>query len=213
MTFLNEETKRLKVKNTSKLLMAVTATTYSLTSLAHSPDKLEATFFQGLMHPITGLDHLLAMILIGLCIGVYTHKHLINTASFLVSLLVGMFMISFFNIPEFLIEIGVIGSLLTLGYLVTHKFRLSENLFVLCACAFALFHGFAHVVDHGSYTHSDLLANAPYITGVTICTGVLLTFGLCLSRLSRYDLPSYSKLTGILTISFGGILLAQLISK
>lgn len=153
------------------------------------------------------------MILIGLSVGVYTQKHLINIASFLISLVVGMLMVSFFHIPEFLIEIGVISSLLALGYLVTQKFRLPEYLFAICTCAFALFHGFAHAADHGSYTHSNLIANIPYISGIIICTGMLLTFGLWLSRLNRYDLPSYSKITGILTISFGGIMLAQLISR
>lgn len=186
---------------------------YTLTSLAHSLSKSESTFFQGLLHPLTGLDHLLAMILIGLCIGIYTQRYLTSIATILASLTIGMTFVGFYPIQELAIETGVICSLLALGLSIMQKLRLSQGCFLIFACTFALFHGFAHIADQSANGQLDLIIKIPYMIGVIVCTGGLLTLGLSLSKLHKYSLPSYSKITGILTISFGGILLAQLISK
>ena len=47
-------------------LVAVAVTGFSSAALAHIGDHSHMSFAQGLAHPLTGLDHILAMVAVGL---------------------------------------------------------------------------------------------------------------------------------------------------
>lgn len=100
--------------------------------------------FAGLEHPISGLDHILAMVAVGIWAAQLGGRALwavpLGFVSFMVvGALVGMLGV---NIPY--IELGIAGSVVILGFLIFGAARFPLIVSVLMVAVFASFHGFAH---------------------------------------------------------------------
>lgn len=118
--------------------------------MAHIGDHLHehGGFMGGLLHPLTGVDHLLAMLAVGVWAGLQSgHKQLLLPASFLVALLGGFLLgLTSFSLP--LLETGIAASVLLLGLLVTTRIQLPLAAMLLLTALFALFHGYAHGAEY-----------------------------------------------------------------
>ena len=108
----------------------------------HASDLLAA----GLAHPLTGVDHLLAMLAVGLW-SALTHQSVraavLAPASFLVLLLAGAVAgMSGFWLPG--VEPMILTSLLVLGLLIAARRSVPDWAGMLIVGFFAIFHGWAH---------------------------------------------------------------------
>jgi len=133
----------------------------------------------GLFHPL-GWDHLLAMVAVGLLAVQLGRGAAIALPSVFVAAMVLGGMLSQVGMTLPLVEPAVAVSVLVLGLLIATSFRLSTSAAAVVVGAFALFHGYAHVVEGGwgSYAVGFVVA-----TAMLHATGIAL--GLAIMRLSH----------------------------
>ena len=101
-------------------------------------------FASGLVHPLTGIDHMCAMVAVGLWAAQRGGRALWIVPSVFVSVMVlgGVLGMAAISIP--FVEPGIVASVLVLGVLVAAGVRLPLPLSALLVGVFALFHGYAH---------------------------------------------------------------------
>ncbi len=147
---------------------------------AHSIGASGADFTSGLTHPFIGLDHLVAMIAVGLWAVQIAERSDRMAAlwavpgAFLTMMCVGAGVaIAGFTMPR--VELGVIGSLVVLGGLLVLAPRLPVWAGMAIAGVFALFHGHAH----GLELPEDASALF-YAAGFAVSTAALHAVGVAL---------------------------------
>jgi urease accessory protein len=142
--------------------------------LAHAhPGHGTGGIVHGLSHPISGLDHLLAMLAVGLWAGQLGGRARWQVpAAFLgVMIFGGLLGMSGAAIPG--IEQGILASVLVLGVLIAAAVRLPVFASMTIVGAFALFHG----VSHGTEMPADA-SGLSCAAGFTITTALLHLAGL-----------------------------------
>jgi len=131
-----------------------------------------ASFYAGLLHPLTGLDHLCAMIVLGVWSAMTTRRPWLAPLAFALTLLAGA-LLGLAGLPLPAVEPMIAVSLLALGLLTATQARLPEAAGAVVAGLFALFHGHAH----GAELPGDAVA-AAYIGGFMAATVALHCVGI-----------------------------------
>lgn len=140
-------------------------------------------FAHGFMHPIGGLDHVLAMVAVGLLAARLGGKALwLVPLSFVTMMILGGIAgASGVNLP--FVELGIMGSILVLGFVIALGRELPTTLAMALVGFFGIFHGHAH----GTEMPVDALGFA-YGAGFVAATSLLhaagLALGLGLDRLA-----------------------------
>lgn len=150
-------------------------------AFAHVERGQAAGFVTGLQHPWSGLDHVLAMIAVGLW-----GAQLGNPAMWLLPVTFPMVMamgamMGLLGIPLPGIEIGIALSAILLGTLVVGEIRPKMIIAVLLVGVFAIFHGHAHGTELPA-GQSGML----YSMGFVIATGCLHGIGITLGLVHRW---------------------------
>ncbi|WP_417552936.1 HupE/UreJ family protein [Marinomonas fungiae] len=116
-------------------------------ALAHPGHEHTSSFLSGLTHPLTGLDHLLAMFAIGLWAASLGGRALfVVPAMFVVTMILGA-VAAMYGISVPFVESGILLSVMLLGVLLLIGKHLPTALAASLAGAFALFHGVAHGME------------------------------------------------------------------
>lgn len=121
----------------------------------------------GFAHPFTGLDHLLAMLTVGLVAFRREQSILPLPAAFLLFMIVGA-ALGFSGIELPSVETGIAASVLGLGLMLTFAKQLPLTVGVILAGGFALFHGHAHAAEMAVGSIALL-----YIVGFVMGTAIL----------------------------------------
>lgn len=166
-----------------KILGVLIATTGLLvTPIAHAHAlTAEATsWFAGLIHPLLGSDHLLAMLAIGLWASQQGGNRLwqLPIAALIMMVIGAMFGYMGWSLPLF--QVGVASSLLVIGLMLTFAVRLSIVPSLLMVGLFSLLHGYAHSVEM-----PQTLAMIDYVLGFVLTTTTLLGLGISLGMLAQ----------------------------
>ena len=141
-----------------------------------------AGFAAGLIHPLSGLDHLLAMMAVGWWATQNQRRAVwILPLVFSMMLMAGLILgISGIRIP--IVESGIAGSVLALGLLIAFTVRLPVGTGAALIGGFALLHGQAHGIDLqagssiGAYAAGLMLATlALHMAGVLVAERVTLS--------------------------------------
>ena len=120
-------------------LLGMSGTVY-----AHPSGWPHMDFVSGLYHPFSGLDHILAMVAIGLWAAQLGGQALWRVpVTFVLGMAIGG-MAGFLALPLAGVEPGIAGSVLILGLLVAWAARLPLVASMALAGCFAVFHGYAH---------------------------------------------------------------------
>jgi len=137
--------------STTRFLAAVFLLVASSTAFAH-PGHNVSGFSAGLMHPFSGLDHLLAMVAVGLWAAQGNtlkrgkSKVWLLPATFMTMLAVGAgIAMQWQSLP--LVESGIAASVLALGLLIALSLQLPASLSVAITGLFGLLHGYAHGLE------------------------------------------------------------------
>ena len=157
------------------LLAAVSLLATESPALAHVAKGVQGGFESGFIHPVLGLDHLLAMLAVGIW-GAQMGGRAVWTLPVtfpMIMALGGLWGMTGFDLPH--VEIGIAISVLVLGLAIAAAWRAPEALALLIIAAFAVFHGFAHgqelpnAVDPASYAVGFVVATgAIHIVGIAI---------------------------------------------
>ena len=157
-----------------------------------------AGLISGLYHPISGLDHVLAMVAVGIWgaqLGAPAIWVLPVTFP-MVMALGGMMGLMGIRLPG--VELGIGASALLLGLMVALEKKPDLRLAAALVGFFAIFHGFAHGAEL-QVGESGLT----YSIGFVACTGMLHAVGIGLGLVHRWD---WGKLA--LRVAGGAIALA-----
>jgi len=148
---------------------------------AHVQSGQAAGFFTGLKHPVSGLDHVLAMIAVGLW-----GAQLGAPAVWMLPVAFPMMMafggfIGLVGLPLPGVEIGIALSAILLGSVVARESRPSLGVAVLLVAFFAIFHGHAHGTELPKGQ-----SGLTYSIGFVIATGCLHGVGIAVGLIHRW---------------------------
>jgi len=173
------------------------------TADAHILGTQGASFSGGFAHPFSGLDHVLAMVAVGLWAAQRGGRALWAVpAAFVAMMTLGAFAgAAGFALP--LVEIGIAASLIVLGLLVTARVELPVALSAAIVGAFAIFHGHAHGAEMPA-TAGALLYGLGFVAATALLHAVGVATGLAL----RGSLTGRLVRLGGAGIAAAGVLLA-----
>jgi urease accessory protein len=163
-------------------------------ALAH-PGHGDGGFVQGLLHPATGLDHVLAMVAVGMLAAHLGGRALLWVpASFLALMVVGGAVgMAAFPIPR--AETGIALSVIVLGLAVALRLNLPTLLAAGLAGVFALFHGYAHGIEMPAAA-SILSYGAGFLAATALLHLVGIGLGLTLNRTGATAARRIAQLSG-----------------
>ena len=148
---------------------------------AHTGTGLAGGFVSGFAHPLSGWDHLLAMVAVGLW-GAFLGRPLIYLlpVTFPLMMVVGA-MLGMFGLFTAHVEFGIALSVVALGGCVAAAWRAPIGAAVAIVATFALFHGFAHGRELPSAADP-----VGYSTGFVLATGLLHLAGIAIGLLANF---------------------------
>jgi urease accessory protein len=139
-----------------------------------------AMLLTGLLHPVTGPDHVIAMVAVGLWGAVLGPPALwlLPVVFPLVMALGGA--LALFGMPLPRVELGIALSSVALGLAVALRWRAPLVLAALIVGAFAVFHGHAHGTELPDANHP-----LAFSAGFVVATGLLHLAGVALGSVAR----------------------------
>ena len=167
--------------NSKKLALGATPLLALLSTIAyaHPGHDTNHILISGFIHPITGIDHLLAMLAIGLWSALSLDslkKAIIAPANFALLLLAGT-QLGTKGLTMPYVEPLILSSLLVLGLLLVCRTTLPVKTGAVIAGIFALAHGLAHGMELPGDGSAILFIIGFMISTLLIqCTGLLLGF-------------------------------------
>ena len=166
---------------------------------AHTGVGTTTGFANGLAHPLSGLDHLCAMIAVGLWAAQRGGRALWLVPLTFVSVMTLGAMLGMAGLAMPFVEKGIVASVLVLGVLVAAAVRLPLVASVILIGLFALFHGHAHGAEMPA-TASGWL----YGTGFVFATAGLHLLGIGVGLgAKRYVSEKMIRVTGCLIAACG----------
>ena len=157
----------------------IAATTMIATpAQAHDGTGLAGGFVAGMLHPLAGLDHMLAMISVGLW-GAFLGRPLVYALPMLfpaVMAIGGGLGMAGVGFPP--VELGIALSVVTLGAMILFAVRAPVIVACVIVGIFALFHGYAHGTELPSAADP-----VGYSAGFVLSTGLLHLLGIGFGQL------------------------------
>jgi urease accessory protein len=172
---------------------------------AHAGTGLAGGFAAGFLHPLTGADHLLAMVSVGLWGAVLGRPLIVALPVIFPAMMAAGAALGMLGAPFPPVEIGVAASVILLGAAILAEFRAPVWLACAMVAAFGLFHGYAHGRELPSAADP-----AGYSTGFVLCTGMLHICGIALGLIHRYRAGALAmRGLGAAIGALGGVFLVQ----
>ncbi len=164
------------------LLIALMFTLWPTIAFAHVGSGASGGFLTGVQHPVSGLDHVLAMIAVGLWgaqLGAPA-LWLLPVAFPMMMAFGGMFGLMGIPLPG--VEVGIAVSPIVLGIMVFTEARPALAVSLAIVAFFAIFHGHAHGTELPQ-GQSGLL----YSMGFVMATGCLHGAGVAIGLVHRWN--------------------------
>jgi len=189
----------------SRLVVALAALALAQPVFAHEQAGVAGGLFSGLLHPLSGMDHLIAMVAVGIW-GAQLGAPAIWVLPITFPLVMALGgVLGVLRIPLPMPEAVIALSALVLGAAVAMRLRLPFAAAAVVVAVFAIFHGHAHGAElPGS---ANPLA---YGVGFVVATGLLHLCGITIGTLTRW--PAGGRLIqglGMVIAALGYYFLAQ----
>lgn len=188
----------MKTLHLKPLIALVTLTLISSNSFAHTEAGVAGGLISGFLHPIFGLDHLVAMVAVGLW-GAQLKQPAIWLLPITFPVLMavgGVLGVAGVALPA--VEIGIAVSALILGLVVAFSVKAPLWVAALIVGFFAIFHGHAHGTELPGAANP-----LAYGVGFVVSTGLLHLAGILLGLITKWP-------NGARTIQAMGGLIAAL---
>ena len=174
---------------------------WPVTAFAHTGGGEAVGFWSGLEHPISGLDHILAMVAVGLW-GAQLGPPavwLLPVTFPIVMAFGGMLGLMGLKLPG--IEVCIALSAVALGFMVLREAKPNLWAAALLVAFFAIFHGHAHGTELPSGANSVL-----YSIGFVIATGTLHAVGIGIGTVHRWPQGRLALRVAGGVVTLGGML-------
>jgi urease accessory protein len=153
--------------------------TFAAAAHAHSDQVATGGFVSGYLHPLTGFDHLLAMIAVGIW-GATLGKPLVWAlpVTFPLLMVVGG-ILGIAHVPIPYVEIGIAASVVVLGLAIAAAWKAPTAVALGIISVFGILHGHAHGTELPS-----AVSPAAYAAGFVVATGMLHLAGIAIGMLA-----------------------------
>lgn len=170
------------MKKTTVLAAGAMALTTS-PAFAHLNPAEHGSFAAGFTHPLSGADHILAMVAVGLWAAMLGGRALVVVPAAFVSVMLLGFVAALLGMPLPFVEPVILASVVVLGLMVALALPVSPVVGAIIAGFFAFFHGHAHGGEIGSATFLSYAAGFAFATvllhaagmGIGLATGRIMT--------------------------------------
>lgn len=155
-------------------------------------------FLAGVLHPLSGFDHMLAMVAVGIW-GATLGRPLVVILPMVFPLLMvvgGILGITAVPLPY--VEIGIALSVIVLGLSIALAWKAPVAVALVIVASFGVFHGYAHGAELPSAA-----APAAYVAGFVVCTGTLHLTGIALGMVK--NLPKGSQFLRICGVAISAV--------
>ena len=189
------------VKSGTLRWMVCVLATCLLPSLAYAHVGVGQTsgFAHGFVHPLTGLDHIAAMVAVGLWAAQRGGRALWVVPLTFVGVMSVSGLLGALGVSVPLVEPGIVASVFVLGVLVAAAVRLPLVASSLIVGLFAVFHGHAHGAEM-----PETVSGLAYGLGFVLATGLLHGCGIGLGLLAgRLGSPRFVRYAGGATAALG----------
>ena len=181
---------------------------YPLPVLAHAFFG-KVGFFDGISHPVLGLDHFLAMISVGIVSAQIGGRAIWTVPLTFVIIMIFGGLFGFLLIIEefYFVEIGIILSVILLGFAISIDKKIPTKIIIFFVGFFGFFHGTAHGIEVPAAANPLL-----FLLGFICGTTVLHLFGVAIGYISIKTTISsiILRLVGISFAIYGIYLLSQI---
>lgn len=191
----------MKAKSLTLLTLAGAGLLLSGQVSAHTFGAHGAGFADGWAHPFLGLDHLLAMIAVGLWATQLGGSALWRLPVAFITIMAGGALLANISFDSALVESGIALSVLALGLMIACQLRMSLGLSIIAVATFALFHGYAHGLEM-----PETGTPRGYGAGFLLSTAALHLVGVALG-LSASRLRGLVRLAGAAIAAMGLVML------
>ena len=165
--------------------------------------------YDGLSHPVLGLDHLLAMISVGIISAQKGGRAIWTVPSIFVILMTIGGLFGFLLIVQefYFVEIGIMFSVILLGIGISIENKIPTKLIMIFVATFGLFHGIAHGLEVPAAANPIL-----FVLGFIVGTATLHLLGVIIGHLSIKNNISLIllRLTGVSFAIYGIYLLNEI---
>jgi urease accessory protein len=200
---MNRQQQTMSVRLVSWALLVLAASGHP--AFAHEQAGVGGGLAQGLLHPLTGIDHLIAMVAVGIWGAQLGAPAIwVLPITFPMVMAVGA-VLGMLKIPLPMPEVAIALSALVLGGAVARRLRPPFVAAAAVVAVFAIFHGHAHGVELPSSANP-----LSYGVGFVVATGLLHLCGIVLGTLTQW--PIGERLIqgfGVVIALLGGYFLAQ----
>jgi urease accessory protein len=145
---------------------------------AHSQEGLAGGFVSGVLHPVLGFDHLVAMVAVGLWGAQLGRPAVWALPITFPSVMALGGLLGVLRVPLPMVEVGVAGSAVALGVLVATCTRPGLGIAGALVAIFAIFHGHAHGAELPAAANP-----LAYGVGFVLATGLLHLAGILIGTL------------------------------
>ncbi|PWQ94412.1 HupE/UreJ family protein [Leucothrix pacifica] len=162
---------------------------------AHTGEGVTGGLVSGFLHPLLGLDHVSAMVAVGI-LGAFLGRPALWVLPVVFPLVMAFGgVLGIMGVPIPFIETGIAASSIVLGLLIVFALKMPLWIAAVLVAAFAIFHGHAH----GTELPSSVVPLA-YSIGFIVSTGLLHLGGIAIGELIRWPIGK------IIARAMGGVI-------
>ena len=190
------------------IILAAASVLTPVAALAHTGAGDTHGVVHGFMHPVTGLDHVLAMVAVGILAALLGGRAIWLVPASFVALAAAGGLLGVQGVPVPFVEFGISASVVLLGLAIALQARLPLGWTVGLVGLFGLYHGYAH----GAEMPADASGFA-YGAGFLAATAMLhiagIGLGLGIAHMARRSATRFAQAGGTAIALAGIVLLAR----
>lgn len=187
------------------------ATLAPAAAFAHAGHGEHSGFIHGFMHPIGGLDHILAMVTVGILAYQIGGRALWLVPASFVAVMAAGGLLGAAGVSFYFVEPGIAASVVVLGAIVALALKPPVAVAMGLVALFAVFHGFAHGVE-APLGDSAAAYGAGFMLATALLHAAGIAAGMLVGRLSETQGQLGYRLAGSAVALTGLVILTQAVA-
>jgi urease accessory protein len=191
----------------SGLTFAATALAPAV-AFAHAGHGEHSGFIHGFMHPIAGLDHILAMVTVGILAYQIGGRALWLVPTTFLAIMAAGGLLGVAGVSFYFVEPGIAASVVVLGLIVALAVKPPVTVAMVLVALFAVFHGYAHGIE-APLDGSAAAYGAGFMLATALLHAAGIAFGMLVGRIAAAQDPLGYRLAGSAVALTGLVILTR----